>query len=73
MPETTFVTKTVINGLLLLGAQVLKDIINRFQLLQGRQARYIPGWDCHGLPIEMKVSRANPCSSAITNLIDFPV
>lgn len=35
--------------------KVLKDIINRFQLLQGRKARYVPGWDCHGLPIELKV------------------
>jgi isoleucyl-tRNA synthetase len=35
--------------------KILKDIINRYQLLQGRKARYVPGWDCHGLPIELKV------------------
>ena len=35
--------------------KILKDIINRYQLLQGRKACYIPGWDCHGLPIELKV------------------
>jgi len=35
--------------------KVLKDIINRFRLLQGRKVRYVPGWDCHGLPIELKV------------------
>ena len=35
--------------------QILKDIINKYQLLQGRRVRYIPGWDCHGLPIELKV------------------
>jgi len=35
--------------------KILKDIINKFQLLQGRKARYVPGWDCHGLPIELKV------------------
>jgi len=35
--------------------KILKDIINKFQLLQGRKVRYIPGWDCHGLPIELKV------------------
>ncbi|MFN6472505.1 MAG: isoleucine--tRNA ligase [Nostoc sp. SerVER01] len=35
--------------------KILKDIINRYQLLQGRKVRYIPGWDCHGLPIELKV------------------
>ncbi len=35
--------------------KVLKDIINKFQLLNGRKVRYVPGWDCHGLPIEVKV------------------
>ncbi len=35
--------------------KILKDIINRYQLLRGRKVRYIPGWDCHGLPIELKV------------------
>ena len=35
--------------------KILKDIINKHALLQGRRARYRPGWDCHGLPIELKV------------------
>lgn len=35
--------------------KILKDFINRFQLLQGRKVFFIPGWDCHGLPIELKV------------------
>ncbi len=35
--------------------KILKDIINRYQFLQGRKVRYVPGWDCHGLPIELKV------------------
>jgi isoleucyl-tRNA synthetase len=35
--------------------KTLKDIINKYQLMQGRKARLIPGWDCHGLPIELKV------------------
>ena len=35
--------------------KILKDIINKFQLLQRRKVRYVPGWDCHGLPIELKV------------------
>lgn len=38
--------------------KILKDIINRYQLLQGRKVRYVPGWDCHGLPIELKVLQA---------------
>ena len=35
--------------------KILKDIINRYNILQGRKVRYVPGWDCHGLPIELKV------------------
>ncbi|MDI9636111.1 isoleucine--tRNA ligase [Oscillatoria amoena NRMC-F 0135] len=35
--------------------KILKDIVNKYQLLQGRKGRYVPGWDCHGLPIELKV------------------
>lgn len=34
--------------------KILKDIRNRFEILRGRQVHYIPGWDCHGLPIELK-------------------
>ncbi|CCI03274.1 isoleucine--tRNA ligase [Microcystis aeruginosa] len=35
--------------------KILKDIINKYKLLQGYKVRYVPGWDCHGLPIELKV------------------
>jgi isoleucyl-tRNA synthetase len=35
--------------------KVLKDIIVRSQSLLGKDAPYVPGWDCHGLPIEWKV------------------
>lgn len=35
--------------------KILKDFINRKQALNGRQVHYVPGWDCHGLPIELKV------------------
>ncbi|MBW4578170.1 MAG: isoleucine--tRNA ligase [Tildeniella nuda ZEHNDER 1965/U140] len=35
--------------------KVLKDVINKYHLLRGRKVRYVPGWDCHGLPIELKV------------------
>jgi isoleucyl-tRNA synthetase len=37
--------------------KILKDIIIKYQSLRGKQAPYIPGWDCHGLPIEFKVSQ----------------
>lgn len=35
--------------------KVLKDIIIRMKQMQGFDAPYVPGWDCHGLPIEWKV------------------
>ncbi|MDJ0598241.1 MAG: isoleucine--tRNA ligase [Crocosphaera sp.] len=35
--------------------KTLKDIINKYKLLRGYKVRYVPGWDCHGLPIELKV------------------
>ncbi|XP_048084422.1 LOW QUALITY PROTEIN: isoleucine--tRNA ligase, mitochondrial [Alosa alosa] len=34
--------------------KILKDIRNRFEVMRGRQVHYMPGWDCHGLPIELK-------------------
>lgn len=34
--------------------KILKDITCRFQLSQGKRVNYVPGWDCHGLPIELK-------------------
>ncbi|MCY6493758.1 isoleucine--tRNA ligase [Leptolyngbya sp. GGD] len=46
------------NGALHIGHamnKILKDTINKYQLLKGRKVRYVPGWDCHGLPIELKV------------------
>jgi isoleucyl-tRNA synthetase len=35
--------------------KILKDFINRKMILRGKQVHYVPGWDCHGLPIELKV------------------
>ncbi|HTQ35152.1 MAG TPA: isoleucine--tRNA ligase, partial [Stellaceae bacterium] len=32
--------------------KILKDVINRSQQMLGKDAPYVPGWDCHGLPIE---------------------
>jgi len=37
--------------------KVLKDIIIKSKLLSGYQAPYVPGWDCHGLPIEIQVEK----------------
>jgi len=35
--------------------KILKDFINRYNILQGKRVNFICGWDCHGLPIELKV------------------
>ena len=35
--------------------KILKDVINRARQMAGYDALYIPGWDCHGLPIEWKI------------------
>src|SRR3989338_2794693 len=37
--------------------KVLKDIIVKSKVLSGFDAPYVPGWDCHGLPIEMNVEK----------------
>ena len=35
--------------------KILKDIVVRTRQMLGRDAVYVPGWDCHGLPIEWKI------------------
>jgi len=35
--------------------KILKDVITRSFQMRGRDANYVPGWDCHGLPIEWKI------------------
>ena len=37
--------------------KVLKDMVVRSRQMMGHDARYIPGWDCHGLPIEWKIEQ----------------
>jgi len=37
--------------------KTLKDIVNRYKSMRGYRTPYVPGWDCHGLPIEQKVSQ----------------
>ena len=37
--------------------KVLKDVVNRSQQMLGKDANYVPGWDCHGLPIEWEVEK----------------
>jgi isoleucyl-tRNA synthetase len=37
--------------------KVIKDMINKVKLLNGYSVPYVPGWDCHGLPIELNVEK----------------
>src|SRR5438477_434151 len=37
--------------------KILKDMIVKYKSLRGYSAPYVPGWDCHGLPIEFKVTQ----------------
>ena len=37
--------------------KILKDITIKFQSLSGKDAPYVPGWDCHGLPIELNIEK----------------
>ncbi len=50
--------------------KILKDIIVKYQTLCGHDAPYVPGWDCHGLPIEFKVvqelRKGDPAAAADT-------
>ncbi|MCL5966988.1 MAG: isoleucine--tRNA ligase [Deltaproteobacteria bacterium] len=38
--------------------KILKDIIVKYRALSGHRAEYVPGWDCHGLPIEHQVDKS---------------
>lgn len=39
---------------------IAKDIITKFERMSGKHVPVIPGWDCHGLPIELKVTQQQP-------------
>ncbi|RJQ31149.1 MAG: isoleucine--tRNA ligase [Actinobacteria bacterium] len=51
--------------------KVLKDIIVRFNFLSKRQSPYIPGWDCHGQPIEHNVEKSLGTKRAEINQADL--
>ena len=38
--------------------KILKDFVNRYAMMSGRDMIYIPGWDTHGLPIEQAVTNS---------------
>lgn len=35
--------------------KILKDMVVKYKTMRGHDAPYVPGWDCHGLPVELKV------------------
>ena len=39
--------------------KILKDLVTRSQTMLGKDSNYVPGWDCHGLPIEWKIEEEN--------------
>ncbi len=54
--------------------KMLKDMVVRSQQMMGRDARYVPGWDCHGLPIEWKIEeqyRAKGLDKDAVDVVDF--
>ncbi len=54
--------------------KILKDMVVRSQQMMGNDARYVPGWDCHGLPIEWKIEeqyRAKGLNKDDVNIVDF--
>jgi isoleucyl-tRNA synthetase len=65
------------NGPLHIGTalnKILKDVVNRAAQMAGRDADYVPGWDCHGLPIEWKVEegyRAKGKDKDAVPVLDF--
>src|SRR5438034_1199012 len=45
--------------------KILKDLVVKSQTMLGRRAPYVPGWDCHGLPIEYKVVKESRALSPL--------
>ncbi|GAB1715330.1 MAG: Isoleucyl-tRNA synthetase [Nitrobacter sp.] len=39
--------------------KILKDVVTKSQQMLGHDSNYVPGWDCHGLPIEWKIEEEN--------------
>jgi isoleucyl-tRNA synthetase len=50
--------------------KVLKDMIVKFKVMKGHYAPYVPGWDCHGLPIEHQVDKKLGSKKDSTPVLD---
>lgn len=51
--------------------KILKDIVCKFKLLNGYEISFVPGWDCHGLPIELNVEKSVLKSEKIVSKSEF--
>jgi len=51
--------------------KVLKDMVVRTRVMEGMRAVYVPGWDCHGLPIELQVDRDLGAKKATLSKIEI--
>ncbi len=52
--------------------KVLKDIVVRSRLMEGMRVPYVPGWDCHGLPIEHKVVTEMQEKGKLQKVMELP-
>jgi isoleucyl-tRNA synthetase len=51
--------------------KILKDVVCKFRTMAGHYVEYKPGWDCHGLPIELAVMRENADQAAKMSPVDI--
>ena len=51
--------------------KILKDMVTRFQQMNGKDSIYVPGWDCHGLPIEWKIEEQYKKNKDEVSIKDF--
>ncbi len=51
--------------------KILKDIIVKFRTMQGYESYYMPGWDCHGLPIEHQLLKELKKHKSDVDCVDF--
>ena len=51
--------------------KILKDIIVKFKTMQGFDSLYLPGWDCHGLPIEHQLFKELKIHKSEVERVDF--
>ncbi len=51
--------------------KILKDVIVRYQAMRGRRAPYVPGWDCHGLPIEYALMKELKVTKHQVDVVEF--